>query len=58
VIYQEGDYVIIVLAKMVTQRVRFATKHVYDNEYTSIIDIYFYEDFLYSQTLSACTSDI
>ncbi len=30
----------------------------YDNEYTLIIDIYFYEYFLWSQTLSACASNI
>jgi len=31
---------------------------IYDNKYASIIDIYFYEYFLYPQPLSACASNI
>jgi hypothetical protein len=31
---------------------------IYDNEYASIINIYFYEYFLWSQSLSACASNI
>jgi hypothetical protein len=30
----------------------------YDNEYALIIDIYFYEYFLWSQSLSTCASNI
>jgi hypothetical protein len=32
--------------------------NLYDNEYASIIDIYFYEYFLWSQSLSTYTSNI
>jgi len=37
--------------------VQFPELVIYDNEYASIIDIYFYEYFHWSQTFSACASN-